>query len=71
MSEVVHKAFVKVDEKGTEAAAATAVMMMGAGAAPSPPEKPVEFVADHPFLYLLVDRTTGLLLFAGRVADPS
>jgi serpin B len=68
LSEVFHKAFVKVDEKGTEAAAATAVVMERAAAMP---EKLVEFRADHPFLFLIRDNATGLILFMGRVADPS
>jgi serpin B len=66
---VFHKAFVKVDEKGTEAAAATAVVMPeGAGAAPGPP--PVQFIADHPFLFAIVDQSSGLILFLGRVVEP-
>lgn len=69
VSEVFHKAFVKVDEEGTEAAAASAVVMMRAGSAP-PSTKPPEFRADHPFLFFLRDRTSGMILFAGRVADP-
>jgi serpin B len=67
---VFHKAFVKVDEKGTEAAAATAVSMMRAGAA-APREEPVPFKADHPFLFLIRDNETGLVIFLGRVTDPS
>jgi serpin B len=63
---VFHKAFVKVDEKGTEAAAATAVLAAGAGM----PPKSVPFEADHPFLFLIVDQTSGLVLFMGRVNDP-
>ena len=69
VGEVLHKAFVAVDEKGTEAAAAT-VVMMRAGSAPRP-EEPVPFVVDHPFLFLLVHRTTGTPLFVGRVVDPT
>jgi serine protease inhibitor len=65
---VFHKAFVRVDEKGTEAAAATAVGML-AGAAPPP--KGAEFIADHPFLFFIRDEASGLVLFQGRVADPS
>jgi len=68
ISAVFHKAFVKVDEKGTEAAAASAVVMAPAGA---PPRPAVEFKADHPFLFFIVDKPSGLILFAGRVADPS
>ncbi len=67
VSEVFHKAFVKVDEKGTEAAAATAVLMAHGGM----PPKAVPFRADHPFLFFIVDKTSGAVLFTGRVADPS
>ncbi|HEY5951741.1 MAG TPA: serpin family protein [Kofleriaceae bacterium] len=67
IGEVLHKAFVKVDEKGTEAAAATAVIMpRGAG----PPPAATAFNADHPFLFLIVDRGSGLILFVGRVVEP-
>jgi serpin B len=66
IGEVVHKAFVKVDEKGTEAAAATAVIAPRGG--PPPNAKP--FTADHPFLFLIVDRSSGLILFIGRVVEP-
>ena len=70
ISRVFHKAFVKVDEKGTEAAAATAVSMMRAGSA-APRETPIVFNADHPFLFFIRDNATGLVVFMGRVADPS
>lgn len=70
IARVFHKAFVKVDEKGTEAAAATAVSMQRAGSA-APTERPVEFRADRPFLFLIRDNATGLVVFLGRVADPS
>jgi serpin B len=67
IDQVFHKAFVKVDEKGTEAAAATAISMAtGAGA----PPKMVQFTADHPFLFAIVDRASKLILFLGRVAEP-
>ena len=65
---VIHKAYVDVNEEGTEAAAATAVVMMGA-AAPRP-EETKEFRADHPFLFLIRDRRTGSILFMGRVMNP-
>jgi serpin B len=70
ISDVFHKAFVKVDEKGTEAAAATAVVMQRAGAMPDP-QRPQEFRADHPFLFLIRDLKTGGVLFLGRVVDPA
>ena len=68
ISEVFHKAFVKVDEKGTEAAAATAVVMAEGGGMPP---KSVLFRADHPFLFFVVNKSSGAVLFMGRVSDPS
>jgi serpin B len=70
ISAVLHKAFIEVNEEGTEAAAATAVVMMET-AAVHEPEQPVRFVADHPFLYFIRDDSTGAVLFMGRVADPT
>ena len=69
ISAVIHKAFVDVNEQGTEAAAATAVLI----APTSAPivTTPVPFIADHPFLFLICDNRTGSILFMGRVADPS
>jgi serpin B len=67
---VFHEAFVKVDEQGTEATAATGVSMMRSMAMRHEP-LPVEFTADHPFLFLLRDRSSGTVLFLGRVGDPS
>jgi serpin B len=67
---VFHKAFLKLDEKGTEAAAATAVISDPVGNGGSHPE-PKEFKANHPFLFFLRDTRTDLVLFMGRVADPS
>ncbi|HWO26457.1 MAG TPA: serpin family protein [Kofleriaceae bacterium] len=68
ISAVFHKAFVRVDEQGTEAAAATAVVEVD-GAAPEP-EPVLELKIDHPFLFFIVDRASGLVLFMGRVTDP-
>ena len=65
---VLHKAFVEVDEAGTEAAAATVVMMSKASIAPG---EPVELVADHPFLFVIRHRKTGAILFMGRLARPT
>jgi serpin B len=65
---VVHKAFVDVNEEGTEAAAATAVGIHTTSSVPPP--KPV-FRADHPFVYLIRDNKTGSVLFLGRLADPT
>ena len=59
-----------VDEKGTEAAAATAVVaVVPPSASFAPP--PVEFRADHPFLFFLQDKKTGSVLFMGRVMNPA
>jgi serpin B len=66
---VLHKAFVAVDEKGTEAAAATATMMVGT--AMPRPEPTIEFKVDHPFLFFLRHRATGEVLFLGHVVDPT
>jgi len=67
ISDVLHQAFVKVNEAGTEAAAATAVIV---GDTSLPPEGPT-VVLDRPFVYLIQDRPTGQVLFIGRVTDPS
>jgi len=66
ISEVVHQAFVSVDEAGTEAAAATAVMMAPTSAV----EEPVEMTADRPFVFLIRDLETGAILFVGRMVEP-
>jgi len=63
--DVIHKAFVSVDEAGTEAAAATAVVMPT-----SMPSMPVEVTVDRPFIFLIRDIETGTLLFVGRVVTP-
>lgn len=68
ISDVIHKTYVDVNEEGTEAAAATAVVMY-AGAAP-PKKQPPIFRADHPFLFLIRDHQTGTILFMGRLVEP-
>ncbi len=72
ISSIIHKAFVAVDEEGTEAAAVTVVIMMETTEMPDedPPE-PVEFKADRPFIYFIVERSTRTILFMGRVMNPS
>jgi serpin B len=67
---VIHKAYVAVDEEGTEASAATAVEML-AGAMRLEPQEPVIFRADHPFLFLIRENQTGAILFFGRVTNPA
>jgi len=66
VSAVIQKAMIEVNEKGLEAAAATAALMV-VGAMPPKPSPPVNFVADHPFLYVVRHRRTNALLFMGRV----
>ncbi len=68
ISAVVHKAYVDVNEAGTEAAAATGVAMAARVMRPHP--QPV-FRADHPFLFLIRDTHSGSILFLGRVTDPA
>jgi len=69
ISEVFHKTFIAVDEKGTEAAAATAVAMFRASA-PVDTKKPIEVKVDRPFLFAVQHRQSGACLFLGRVTDP-
>jgi serpin B len=69
ISQVFHKTFIAVDEKGTEAAAATAVAMM-AGSAMIQRPPPVEVKVDRPFLYAIQHVPSGVCLFLGRVTDP-
>ncbi|KAF2910191.1 hypothetical protein DAI22_11g083000 [Oryza sativa Japonica Group] len=70
VSDVLHKAVIEVNEEGTEAAAATAICLTFASAAPSS-RRParVDFVADHPFAFLVVEESSGAVLFAGHVLD--
>jgi len=70
ISDVIHQAFVDVNEEGTEAAAATAVVMKLA-AAPANPEPVPVFRADHPFIFIIQDDETGSILFMGRVVNPT
>jgi serpin B len=68
ISAVLHEAFISVDEKGTEAAAATAMVVMATGA---PVDPPVRLTVDRPFLFWIADKPTGAILFLGRVVDPT
>jgi serpin B len=67
IQDVVHKAFVDVDEAGTEAAAATAVMI----ALKAMPQQPVTLTIDRPFVFFIRDIQTGTVLFVGRIVNPS
>jgi serpin B len=68
IDQIVHKAVIEVSEEATEAAASTAVGIQITSAAPR--AEPMQFRVDRPFLYYLVDDTTGAVLFQGRVVDP-
>lgn len=65
VSSVVHKAYIEVTEKGTEAAAAT-----GVGVTTTAIEVPVDFLADHPFVYLIWETIQHSVLFIGRFQQP-
>lgn len=69
ISAAIHKAYIDVNEEGTEAAAATAIGMRSM--AMQRPEPPIVFRADHPFLFLIRDNRCGAILFMGRVTDPT
>ena len=68
ISDVIHEAYIKVDEEGTEAAAATAVIMEATAA---PMGEYVELTVDRPFLFVIGDLETQTILFLGRVTDPT
>jgi serpin B len=70
ISDVIHKAYIDVNEEGTEAAAATAVTMR-ALAMRVPDQPPPVFRADHPFVFLIRDNGSNSILFMGRVANPA
>jgi serine protease inhibitor len=70
LSQVFHKTFITVDEKGTEAAAATAATMMMATSARMPEPQPIEVKVDRPFVYAIQHVPSGACLFVGRVTDP-
>lgn len=67
ISQAIHQAYVEVNEEGTEAAAATVIIMEATAA----PAEPIEFNADHPFIFLIQHKLTDSILFMGRVTDPS
>ena len=69
IDEVIHQSFVEVNEEGTEAAAATAVIMREGSMEPS--SGPVEFRADHPFIFFIQHEETGQILFMGKVENPN
>ncbi len=70
ISAVIHKAFIEIDEEGTEAAAATAVVMTVESISVHEPLLPKQFIADHPFLFYIVDDATNAILFMGKMMEP-
>lgn len=70
VGDVLHKTFLAVDEKGTEAAAATAAIAAGGAAAPFTPPQRVTVRVDRPFFCAIVEEDTGAILFAGAIYDP-
>jgi serpin B len=71
ISAVFHKAFVEMDEEGTEAAAATGAALEFRASRPQRQLPVPVFRADHPFLFAIRDRQSGAVLFLGRVSDPT
>lgn len=66
---ILHKVYLSVDETGSEASAATAISMNATAVREQTP--PVIFQVDHPFIYIIFEKTTGIILFMGRVVDPN
>ncbi|VAH40568.1 unnamed protein product [Triticum turgidum subsp. durum] len=71
LEQVIHRAVIEVNEEGTEAAAATYSMAPMCSPNPAPPPPRVDFVADHPFAFFVVEEVSGAILFAGHVLDPT
>ncbi len=69
ISQVIHQAFIEVNEEGTEAVAATAVIMDFTSSSPEGPKTPV-FMADHPFIFIIQQKDSGNILFMGKVNNP-
>jgi serine protease inhibitor len=67
LSEAIQKSYVDITEQGTEAAAVTGIVALALGEEPEPPPPPPVFRADHPFLFFILERSTGLMMFMGRV----
>lgn len=70
ISAIVHQAVVEVNEEGTEAAAATAVIMM-TRCAPAPAPKPIDFICNRPFMFIIYEQNHGTVLFMGKYVKPT
>ncbi|XP_058783177.1 serpin-ZX-like [Vicia villosa] len=71
VSSIYHKSFIEVNERGTEAAAASCDAVFGCSMFRKPPPPPIDFVADHPFMFLIREDCSGTVLFIGQVLDPN
>jgi len=71
ISDIIHKAYIDVNEQGTEAAAATAIVMANGAAEGAEEPKIINFIADHPYVFLIQDNETGNILFLGKVSNPT
>ncbi|KAH3743092.1 serine protease inhibitor [Pelomyxa schiedti] len=71
ISAVIHKTFVEVNEKGTEAAAVTAVLLRGCCMPADPPKPPFSMICDKPFLFYILEKSTGVVLFSGKMGSLS
>ena len=69
VSDMIQKAFIEVNEEGSEASAATAAVMGVRSGRPTV-TKPLQFTCDHPFLFMIKDHLTGLILFSGKITNP-
>ncbi|XP_054166439.1 serpin B4-like [Oppia nitens] len=67
VTQIKHKTFISVDEEGTEAAAVTAVTLGKKSSGDRSESKPIEFRVDHPFLYYIIDKTNGMIMFSGQI----
>ncbi|XP_058783179.1 serpin-ZX-like [Vicia villosa] len=70
VSSIYHKSFIEVNERGTEAAAASCDAICGCSMFRKPPPPPIDFVADHPFMFLIREDCSGTILFVGQVLNP-
>jgi len=70
VSNIIQKTFVEVNEDGTEASALSAVIVVGFAGQRRAPDEPVRFFADRPFLFLIREKSTGVILFIGRIDEP-
>ena len=69
VSKMIQKAFIEVNEEGSEASAATAAFM-DVRSATKTKTKPLQFTCDHPFLFMIKDHLTGVILFSGKITNP-